>query len=78
MKVRRKSCGAHARPRRLAESFFAYGERVPSVFAFLGTGNPARPSTTLPSHHPAFDIDEAALAPGVLALSAATLDLLGE
>ena len=64
-------------PRLVGESFFAYSERVPSVFAFLGTGNPAKPGTTWPSHHPAFDIDEDALAPGVLALSAAALDLLG-
>jgi amidohydrolase len=63
-------------PRLVGESFFAYSERAPSVFAFLGTGNPAKPGTTWPSHHPAFDLDEDALAPGVLALSAATLDLL--
>ena len=63
-------------PRLVGESFFAYSERVPSVFAFLGTGNPARPETTWPSHHPRFDLDEDALEPGVLALAAAALDLL--
>ena len=65
-------------PRLVGETFYVYAERVPSVFAFLGTGNPARPGTTLPSHHPRFDLDEDALAPGVLALAAATLDLLGD
>jgi amidohydrolase len=64
-------------PRLVGESFFAYSERVPSVFAFLGTGNPAKPGTIWPSHHPRFDIDEDALAAGVLALAGATLDLLG-
>lgn len=63
-------------PRLVGESFFAYSERVPSVFAFLGTGNPEKPGTILPSHHPEFDLDEDALLPGVLALSEATLDLL--
>jgi amidohydrolase len=63
-------------PRLVGESFFAYSERVPSVFAFLGTGNPARPETTWPSHHPRFDLDEDALEPGVLALAAAALELL--
>jgi amidohydrolase len=65
-----------AGPRLVGESFFAYSERVPSVFAFLGTGNPAKPGTTWPSHHPRFDLDEDALAPGVLALADAALDLL--
>jgi amidohydrolase len=65
-----------AGPRLVGESFFAYSERVPSVFAFLGTGNPAKSGTTWPSHHPRFDIDEDALAPGVLALAAAALELL--
>ncbi|MGH2353175.1 MAG: M20 metallopeptidase family protein [Chloroflexota bacterium] len=65
-----------AQPRLVGESFFAYSERVPSVFAFLGTGNPARPETQWPSHHPRFDLDEDALEHGILALSAATLDLL--
>jgi amidohydrolase len=64
-------------PRLVGESFFAYSERVPSVFAFLGSSNPAKPATLLPSHHPGFDIDEDALGPGILALTAATLDLLG-
>ena len=63
-------------PRLVGESFYAYSERVPSVFAFLGTGNPAKPGTTWPSHHPRFDIDEDALGPGVMALAAATLELL--
>jgi amidohydrolase len=64
-------------PRLVGESFFAYSERVPSVFAFLGTGNPAKPGTLWPSHHPQFDIDEDALESGIVALTAAALDLLG-
>ncbi|MBI3974409.1 MAG: amidohydrolase [Chloroflexi bacterium] len=63
-------------PRLVGESFYAYSERVPSVFAFLGTGNPAKPGTVWPSHHPRFDIDEDALASGVQTLAAASLDLL--
>jgi metal-dependent amidase/aminoacylase/carboxypeptidase family protein len=65
-----------AGPRLVGESFFAYSGRVPGVFAFLGTGNPARPETTWPSHHPRFALDEDALEPGVLALAAAALELL--
>lgn len=65
-------------PRLVGETFYAYSERVPSVFAFLGTGNPDKPGTLWPSHHPRFDIDEDALEGGVLALSAAALELLAK
>jgi amidohydrolase len=65
-------------PRLVGETFYAYAERVSSVFAFLGTGNPALPGTTWPSHHPRVDIDEEALPSGVLVLATAALDLLGD
>ncbi|MBI3969719.1 MAG: amidohydrolase [Chloroflexi bacterium] len=63
-------------PRLVGETFCAYSERVPSVLAFLGTGNPAKPETMWPSHHPRFDVDEDALESGILALAAAALELL--
>lgn len=45
-----------------AEDFAYYGEALPTVFVFLGAGK----DHTFPLHHPKFDIDEDALAIGLL------------
>lgn len=49
-----------------SESFATYAAYYPAVYAWLGTGN-AEKGTDAPAHHPAFDIDEDALAVGVAA-----------
>lgn len=46
------------------EDFSEFAARVPSVFCFLGAGNPEK-GIVYPHHHPKFDIDEDALAVGV-------------
>ena len=46
------------------EDFAEFARDVPSAFAFVGTGNPAK-NTAFPQHHPKFDIDEDALPLGV-------------
>jgi amidohydrolase len=46
------------------EDFSEFAARVPSVFCFLGAGNPEK-GIVYPHHHPKFDIDEDALPAGV-------------
>lgn len=46
------------------EDFAEFTHRVPSVFYFIGTGNPQK-QTQYPHHHPMFNIDEDTLAYGV-------------
>jgi amidohydrolase len=46
------------------EDFSEFAVRVPGVFYFLGTGNPAK-ETDFPHHHSRFDIDEDVLRTGV-------------
>ncbi|MFW5727642.1 MAG: M20 metallopeptidase family protein [Spirochaetota bacterium] len=46
------------------EDFAAYAARVPAVFVFLGTGNPAK-ETDFPHHNPRFNIDEDVMPLGV-------------
>lgn len=65
------------RPRLAGETFYYYGQFVPIVYAFLGTGNPAK-GTTYSSHHSRFDIDEDALPLGAAVLAAAAIDFLAE
>jgi amidohydrolase len=47
-----------------SEDFSYFAQRVPACFVFLGAGNPAH---AFPNHHPAFDIDEAAMEAGIAA-----------
>ena len=47
-----------------SEDFSYFAQQVPACFAFLGGGDAAH---AFPNHHPAFDIDESALAAGVQA-----------
>ncbi len=47
-----------------SEDFSYYAQRVPACFYFLGAGNEAH---RFPNHHPAFDIDESAMAAGIAA-----------
>lgn len=58
-----------------AEDFSAYGHQIPSSFFRLGTGNIAK-NITATVHNPKFDIDEAALAIGSLAMAKMGLQLL--
>ncbi|MGM0421412.1 MAG: M20 metallopeptidase family protein [Bacillota bacterium] len=46
------------------EDFGEFSAYVPSVFYFIGTGNPDK-GTDYPHHHPKFDIDEDTLTTGV-------------
>lgn len=46
------------------EDFSEFAARVPSVFYFVGAGNPDK-KTDYPHHHPHFNIDEDSLALGV-------------
>lgn len=50
-------------PRMGSEDFAFYGEKVPSVFAFVGARS--GPETGFPHHHPRFDFDESALSIGL-------------
>jgi amidohydrolase len=60
-----------------SEDFSYIANAVPSCFAFLGAGDATH---SYPNHHPAFDIDENAMATGIaahvaLALAATARDL---
>ena len=54
------------------EDFAYYLQKVPGAFWFFGIGD-GRPH---PHHHPAFDIDERALAPAALHMASLVLDYL--
>ncbi|HEY4442283.1 MAG TPA: amidohydrolase [Candidatus Elarobacter sp.] len=45
-----------------SEDFSYFAQRVPACFVFLGAGDDAH---AFPNHHPAFDIDEAAMQTGI-------------
>lgn len=59
-----------AEPMMISEDFGFYRAHVPSAFAFLGAGE------GYPNHHPAFDLDESALAQGAAYLAACADRLL--
>lgn len=44
------------------DDFAFYSEKVPGLYAKIGSADPNRPETQHPLHHPSFDIDERALA----------------
>jgi hippurate hydrolase len=56
-----------------SEDFSYFAREVPACFAFLGAGDAAH---AFPNHHPAFDIDEGALASGIAAHVALALGSL--
>lgn len=60
-----------------AEDFAFYQEAIPGFFFFIG-GRPQaiRPEQAVPNHSPYFDVDEAALLPGVKAMSQLAVDYL--
>lgn len=60
-----------------AEDFAFYQELVPGFFFFIG-GRPAdvAPEDAISNHSPYFDVDEAALVPGVRAMSQLAIDYL--
>jgi amidohydrolase len=60
------------RPVMGGEDFAYYLRRVPGAFLFFGAGD----GKTAPHHHPAFDIDEKALAPAAALLAALALERL--
>jgi amidohydrolase len=56
------------------EDFAYYLQMVPGAFLFFGMGD----GTGFPHHHPRFDMDERALAPAALLMTALALQYLGE
>jgi amidohydrolase len=56
------------------EDFAYYLQKVPGAFLFFGMGD----GTGFPHHHPRFDMDEKALAPAALLMTALALQYLGE
>lgn len=60
-----------------AEDFSFYQQEIPGFFFFIG-GRPADvpASEAIPNHSPRFYVDEAALRPGVEAMSSLALDYL--
>lgn len=60
-----------------AEDFSYFAEEIPGLFFFLGVA-PEDPALVHPNHSPRFYADERALPLGVSALTALTLDYLGE
>ena len=60
-----------------AEDFAHYCEKVPGLFMFLGTNNPAKGITAV-NHSSRFDIDEDVLELGVRAYVALVTDYLEE
>jgi amidohydrolase len=53
-----------------SEDFSYFAQVVPACFWFLGAGDDAH---RFPNHHPAFDIDETAMAAGIAAHAAIAL-----
>lgn len=60
-----------------AEDFSYFANEVPGLFLFLGVA-PDDPALVFPNHSPRFYADERALPVGVRALTALTLDYMGE
>ena len=62
-----------------SEDFSEFQKKVPGMFFFLGSTNPAKdPKTAAPNHSPKFEIDEAALAVGARAMTALAIDFLNQ
>ena len=60
-----------------AEDFSFFQEKVPGFFFYIG-GRPLEipPDEAIPNHSPYFYVDEAALVPGVKAMSQLAVDFL--
>ncbi len=56
------------------EDFAYYLQKIPGAFFFFGMGD----GTEFPHHHPRFDIDEKALPPAALLMTALALEYLGK
>ncbi len=60
-----------------AEDFSFYQEQIPGLFFFIGGRPPGiAPEDAVPNHSPYFNVDEAALMPGVRAMSQLAVDYL--
>ena len=60
-----------------AEDFAFYQEQIPGFFFFIGVRpQDIAPADAIPNHSPYFDADEAALVPGVRAMSHLAMDYL--
>ena len=59
------------------EDFSEYLRRVPGVFAFIGTRNPAL-GATYPQHSGCYTVDEGVLAPGAMLAAQYVVDFLAE
>ena len=64
------------KPQMGAEDFACYAERVPGFYFMLGVRNESLGITEM-LHTPRFDVDEACLSVGVLAMSSLVLECLG-
>jgi amidohydrolase len=60
----------------MADDFAFYGNRIPSLFMFLGVRNPRLPA--VPLYSPNFNPDERSIAIGIKILSHVVLDYLDQ
>jgi len=67
----------HLPPITVSEDFACYGEHVPSLFAFLGGGNP-EVGAIYPHHNDCFRIDESVLPRGAALYAQFAVDYLKE
>ena len=58
------------------DDFAEYILRVPGVYAYIGSGNPAKPDTIVAQHHSHYDIDEEALTVAAALYVCYTVDYL--
>ena len=58
------------------DDFAEYILRVPGVYAYIGSGNPDKPDTTVAHHNARFDIDEDALTVATALYTCYTVDYL--
>ncbi len=63
-------------PQMMADDFAFYGNRIPSLFMFLGVRNPRLPA--VPLYSPNFNPDERSIAIGIKILSHVVLDYLDQ
>ena len=77
IKVLGPAAEAHYPGTMSGEDFSEYLRRVPGVFAFIGTRNPAV-GATWPQHSGCYTVDESVLAPGAMLAAQYAVDFLAE